>query len=94
MAKAMWNGVTIAESEDFEVVDSNVYFPKSALVTEHFTPSETRSNCFWKGEASYFNVVVDGQSNKDAAWAYQQPKKAASNIAGHVAFWKGVIVDR
>lgn len=94
MAKATWNGVTIAESSDYEVVEGNVYFPRSALREQHFTPSETTSVCGRKGTASYFNVVVDGQQNRDAAWYYPEPKSAAANIRGHVAFWRGVTVTR
>ena len=94
MAKATWNGVTIAESSDYEVVEGNVYFPRSALHEQYFTASATTSVCGWKGTASYFNVVVDGQQNRDAAWYYPDPKPAAANIRGHVAFWRGVTVTR
>jgi len=94
MAKATWNGVTIAESSDYEVVEGNVYFPRAALREQHFTPSETTSVCGWKGTARYFNVVVDGQQNRDAAWYYPEPNSAAANIRGYVAFWRGVTVTR
>lgn len=94
MATARWNGTVIAESDTFEVVEGNVYFPPSALKMEHFTESPTTSVCGWKGTCNYYSVVVDGQQNKDAAWVYRQPKDAAKQIAGHVAFWKGVEVTR
>ncbi len=94
MAKATWNGETIAESDHIEVVEGNVYFPRSALKAEHFTASETTSVCGWKGTANYFDVVVGGQRNHDAAWYYADPKPAAANIRDHVAFWRGVTVTR
>ena len=94
MAKATWNGKLLAQSETFEIVESNVYFPPGSLVSEHFRPSETHTTCGWKGEASYYDVVVDGKVNHDAAWFYPSPKPAASNITGYVAFWKGVTVER
>lgn len=94
MAKATWNGVTIAESNDHELVEGNVYFPRSALHEQYFTPSATTTVCGWKGTANYLNIVVDGQENRDAAWYYADPKSAAANIRGHVAFWRGVTVTR
>lgn len=94
MAKATWNGVTIAESNDHELVEGNVYFPRSALHEQYFTPSPTTTVCGWKGTANYLNIVVDGQQNRDAAWYYADPKSAAANIRGHVAFWRGVTVTR
>lgn len=94
MAKAMWKGVVLAESERYEVVEGNVYFPPEALRRERFQQSGTHTTCAWKGEASYYDVVVDGQVNKDAAWYYPEPKDAARNIRGYVAFWKGVQVER
>ncbi len=94
MAKATWNGVTIAESNDHELVEGNVYFPRSALHEQYFTPSPTTTVCGWKGTANYLNIVVDGQENRDAAWYYADPKSAAANIRGHVAFWRGVTVTR
>jgi uncharacterized protein (DUF427 family) len=94
MATASWNGVTIAESEQYEVVEGNVYFPRSALREQHFAPSETTTVCGWKGTANYFDVIVDGQRNHDAAWYYAEPKPAAAQIRGHVAFWRGVTVTR
>ncbi|HEX8358742.1 MAG TPA: DUF427 domain-containing protein [Longimicrobium sp.] len=94
MARASWNGATIAESERYEVVEGNVYFPREAVNDEFLRPSDTRTVCGWKGTASYFSVVVDGKENADAAWYYPEPLDAARGIAGHVAFWKGVQVDR
>ncbi len=94
MAKASWNGVVLAESDDVEVVEGNVYFPPTALKRERFADSATHTVCSWKGTASYFDVVVDGQVNKDAAWFYPAPKDAAKNIAGYVAFWRGVQVEK
>jgi uncharacterized protein (DUF427 family) len=94
MARATWNGVVIAESDAYEVVEGNVYFPPGAVRQEHLRPSETHTVCGWKGTASYYTVVVDGQENVDAAWYYPEPKDAAKNIAGYVAFWKGVVVEK
>jgi uncharacterized protein (DUF427 family) len=92
MAKAVWNGAVLAESPRTEVVEGNHYFPPDTLRREHFKESQTHTVCGWKGTASYFDVEVDGQVNRDAAWYYPDPKPAAKNIAGYVAFWKGVQV--
>ena len=94
MAKAIWNGHVIAESEDFEVVEGNVYFPASSIEEHFFEPSDRRSVCPWKGTASYHHVAVEGKRNENAAWYYPEPKAAAANIKDHVAFWKGVTVER
>lgn len=93
MAKATWNGVTLAESDRTVVVEGNQYFPIEDVHRELLEPSDTHSTCPWKGVASYYSVVVDGQRNTDAAWCYPSPKDAASDIADHVAFWKGVSVE-
>ena len=93
MPIATWNGVVLAESARCEVVEGNQYFPPDAIRREYFRESTTHTTCPWKGEASYFDVVVDGQVNKDAAWYYPQTKPAANNITGYVAFWRGVNVD-
>ena len=93
MAKATWNGVTIAESDTYETVEGNIYFPPSALNRELLRPSETHTTCSWKGVASYYDIEVEGKTNKDAAWFYPTPKDAAANIKGFVAFWKGVKVE-
>lgn len=93
MTKAIWNGKVIAESDRTEIVEGNHYFPAEALRKEFFRSSETHSVCPWKGVASYYSIEVDGQKNPDAAWYYPDPKPAARNIAGRVAFWKGVRVE-
>ena len=90
MPRAIWNGVTIAESDDTVVVEGNHYFPADSLNRQFFRDSDTKSTCSWKGEASYYNVSVDGRENPDAAWYYAGPKQAAAEIVGHVAFWRGV----
>jgi uncharacterized protein (DUF427 family) len=91
--KATWNNAVLAESDQTVVVEGNQYFPPEAINKEHFQPSDTHTTCPWKGEASYYNVVVDGKVNKDAAWYYPQPKDAAAEIKDHVAFWRGVKVE-
>lgn len=90
--KAIWNGQVIAESDDTVVVESNHYFPAASLDQAFFTPSETTSVCPWKGQASYYNVEVGGEINKDAAWYYPETKEKAAHIKGMVAFWRGVQV--
>lgn len=90
MTTATWNGSVIARSDVTEMVEGNHYFPMSSVNAELLTPSATTSVCPWKGTASYYTITVDGQENVDAAWYYPQPKDAAANITGHVAFWKGV----
>ena len=90
--KAIWNGVTIAESADTMVVDGNHYFPLLSVRSEYLRESATHSACHWKGEANYYDLVVGDAINRDAAWYYPLPKNAAKQIAGHVAFWKGVQV--
>ena len=90
--RASWKGKVIAESDDTVVVEGNHYFPRSSLVDAHFEASETHTFCPWKGTASYFSVVVDGERNVDAAWTYPDPKPAAAELAGRVAFWRGVKV--
>ena len=91
--KATWRGATLAESDQTIVVEGNHYFPSDSLDRSHFTPSATHTTCGWKGEASYYNVVVEGSVNKDAAWFYPDPKSAAANIKSYVAFWKGVEIE-
>jgi len=91
--KAIWRGRVIAESDATRVVEGNHYFPPDALRREHLRASETHTTCSWKGVASYFDVVVDGAENRDAAWCYPEPKPAAAEIAGYVAFWRGVEVE-
>ncbi|NDJ19582.1 DUF427 domain-containing protein [Myxacorys almedinensis] len=93
MPKATWNGAVLAESDQCEVVEGNQYFPPSAIQREYFQESNTHTACPWKGTASYYDVVVDGQVNKDAAWYYPTAKEAAKNIEGYIAFWKGVKIE-
>ena len=94
MARATWHGTVLAESDAYEVVENNVYFPPESLNRQYFKASDTTSFCVWKGKASYLTVAVDGQENADAAWFYKEPKAAAANIKDHVAFWRGVTVER
>ncbi|HEX4074076.1 MAG TPA: DUF427 domain-containing protein [Candidatus Acidoferrales bacterium] len=93
MAKAMWNGAVLAESDRTVVVEGNHYFPKASIHSEYFRPSDTQTVCPWKGTASYSDVEVNGQRNPDAAWFYPDPKPAASQIRDYVAFWKGIRIE-
>jgi len=93
MAKAIWNGKVLADSNETVVVEGNHYFPPESVNTEYFSGSDTNTRCHWKGTASYYDVVVDGDVNKDAAWFYPTPSDAASEIKDHVAFWRGVKVE-
>jgi uncharacterized protein (DUF427 family) len=90
--RAIWHDTVLAESDDTVVVEGNHYFPANSLRRGHFRPSDHHSTCPWKGEASYFDVVVAEAVNPDAAWYYPNPKPAAAEIAGRVAFWHGVEV--
>ena len=90
--KAIWNDAVLAESDETIVVEGNHYFPPDSVNREYFRESDKHSTCPWKGLASYYDVVVDGKVNKDAAWYYPAPKEAAKQITGYVAFWKGVQV--
>jgi uncharacterized protein (DUF427 family) len=90
--KASWKDTVIANSDDIVTVEGNAYFPVASLEASCFRPSDHRSVCGWKGEAHYYDVVVDGQVNANAAWFYPDPKPAAEEIRGRVAFWKGVSV--
>jgi uncharacterized protein (DUF427 family) len=94
MARAIWNGTVLAESDVHELVEGNVYFPASSVKRELLRDSDTHTVCGWKGTASYYDVVVGDQVNRDAAWYYPEPKSAAAQIKGHIAFWKGVSVER
>jgi len=93
MPKAVWNGQIIAESDRCEVVEGNQYFPPESVNKAFLQPSDTHTTCGWKGIASYYSVAVGGQTNQDAAWYYPDPKPAAKNITGYVAFWKGVKIE-
>ena len=92
MTTATWNGVVIAESDDIVTVEGNAYFPRAAVREDVLRPSDRHTFCPWRGTASYFSLEVDGQTNRDAAWYYPEPKSAATQITGRVAFWKGVEV--
>lgn len=91
--KAIWNGKTIAESDDTVVIENNHYFPGESIKKEYFKPSETHTTCPWKGVASYYTLEVDGATNADAAWYYPETSELAKSIKGHVAFWKGVAIE-
>jgi uncharacterized protein (DUF427 family) len=91
--KAIWQGTVLAESEETVVVEGNHYFPAEAVRQEYLRPSETHTTCPWKGRASYHDVVVGGERNRDAAWYYPEPTDAAQMIRGRIAFWKGVRVE-
>lgn len=90
--QAIWNGAVLADSDDTVVVEGNHYFPASAVDQRYLQHSDHHTTCSWKGVASYYHVVVDGSENQNAAWYYPQPKEAAAQVAGRVAFWKGVRV--
>ncbi|WP_019588118.1 DUF427 domain-containing protein [Deinococcus apachensis] len=90
--KAIWNSQVIAESDDTVVVEGNHYFPLGSVRSEYLQASQTHTVCPWKGTASYYTLRVDGQENPDAAWFYPEPSEAARQIAGRVAFWRGVQV--
>ena len=90
--KAIWKNTVLAESDQTRVVESNHYFPPDSIKREYFKKSESHTSCPWKGEASYYHIEVQGETNKDAAWYYPSPKEAASEIKDHVAFWNGVQV--
>jgi uncharacterized protein (DUF427 family) len=92
MTTARWNGAIIAQSDDTVVVEGNHYFPRDAVDAGCLEDSITTSVCGWKGTANYHSIIVDGKTNTDAAWYYPEPKDAASNITGRIAFWKGVEV--
>lgn len=91
--KAVWNGQIIAQSNETVVVEGNHYFPAASVRAEYLRPSQTHTVCPWKGTASYYTLEVGDQQNPDAAWYYPEPKSAAEQIRGRVAFWKGVKVS-
>lgn len=90
--KAIWNNQVVADSDDTIVIEGNHYFPPESLKEAFFIPTETRTTCFWKGEAHYYSLKVDGKVNEDAAWFYPETKKLADGIRNYVAFWKGVSI--
>jgi uncharacterized protein (DUF427 family) len=91
--KAIWNGAVIAESDDIAVVEGNHYFPLSALNRDFVSFSNHKTTCAWKGQASYFSLLVNGEMNTDAAWYYAHPKTGAEEVTDRVAFWKGVKIE-
>jgi uncharacterized protein (DUF427 family) len=91
--RAVWNGVVLAESDETVVVEGNHYFPPGSLNRAHLQESRKHSTCPWKGQASYYDIVVNGDTNRDGAWYYPAPKPSAAQIKDHVAFWKGVRVE-
>ena len=91
--RAIWHNTVLAESDETVVVEGNHYFPPGSIRREYFRPSDTHTTCPWKGLASYYDVVVGDEVNKDAAWYYPDVKDAAAQIKGHVAFWKGVKIE-
>lgn len=93
MKTAKWNGAIIAQSDDTKVIEGNYYFPQESLNKEYFSETDAKSTCPWKGQASYFNVEVDGKTNSEAAWTYKTPSERAESIKDHFAFWKGVVVE-
>jgi len=93
MPTAVWNDTVLASSDDTVVVEGNHYFPREAIVEEHFTSSDHTTICPWKGTASYLTVTAGGTENRNAAWFYPEPKDAAAQIKDRVAFWKGVVVE-
>lgn len=94
MAKAMWRGVVIAEADRFEEVEGNVYFPPGTVKAALLRPAPETTECPWKGTAHYYDVVVGDDVNAGAAWYYPEPKAAAAAIKDHIAFWRGVTVER
>jgi uncharacterized protein (DUF427 family) len=92
--EAVWHGTVIADSDRTVVVEGNHYFPPEDVKAEYLKPSSRHTVCPWKGKASYFDVVVDGERNRDAAWYYPKPSRAAEQIMDHIAFWHGVNVRR
>lgn len=90
--QAIWNDTVLAESDDTVVVEGNHYFPPESINEVFFAESDHQTTCPWKGRASYYDVVVDGKRNENAAWYYPAPKEKASHIKDHVAFWNGVLV--
>lgn len=93
MPKAVWNGIVIAESDRTKVVEGNQYFPPDSVRRQHLRESATHTTCPWKGVASYYDVVVGEEVNRDAAWYYPETKEAAKDIRGYIAFWRGVSVE-
>lgn len=93
MVKAVWNGAVLAESDETVLLEGNHYFPPDSVNREYFRESKAHTLCPWKGVASYCDIEVDGQVNRDAAWYYPTPSKAAERIRDYIAFWHGVRVE-
>ncbi len=93
MPRAIWNGVIVAESDQGTIVEGNYYFPPDSINRQYFKENTTHTTCPWKGVASYYDIEVNGQINRGAAWYYPAPKEAAQHIKGYIAFWKGVTVE-
>lgn len=94
MPKAIWNGHVIAETDTFEIVEGNIYFPQKSIDCAYFQPSRKTTECGWKGTANYYNLVNGDAVSQDAAWYYAEPKAQASNIQGHIAFGRTVTVEQ
>jgi uncharacterized protein (DUF427 family) len=94
MARAVWNGAVLAESDQTVYLEGNLYFPPETVNREYFQESEQHTVCFWKGVASYYDVEVDGEVNRGAAWYYPDPSEAAQQIKDYIAFWRGVKVEK
>jgi len=92
MAKAFWNDTLIAESNDVQLLEGNIYFPESAVEKQFLTLSDHTTHCPWKGDASYFTLLVNGEENENAAWYYPNPKDKAQMIKGYIAFWNDVTI--
>ena len=93
MVRAIWNDTVIAESDNCEIVEENYYFPPEDVNKGYFQESDTQSTCPWKGQAHYYNIVVNEEINEDAAWYYPDPNPAAKKIKGYIAFWKGISIE-
>jgi uncharacterized protein (DUF427 family) len=94
MAVATWKGVLIAQSDETIIVEGNYYFPPDAVKREYLRESNTHTICSWKGQASYFDIEVNGERNPDAAWYYPETKERAADIKNYIAFWRGVEISK
>lgn len=88
--KAIFNGIVIAESDDVIIVENNYYFPMESIKMSYLQPTKLHSTCHWKGEASYFDVIVENEVFSNAAWYYENPNETALQIKNRIAFWRGV----
>ena len=98
--KAIWNDTVIAEADPKDIIhiEGNAYFPPTSLNRDYFKPNDEHTTCFWKGEASYYDIEVDGSVNKSGAWYYPEPKdgsveRVKRDFTDYVAFWRGVQVE-